>query len=158
MSTRPLALVFFLTFAGHGIAANPTTEVIPVVQTEAVLSQQASIREDLLAGKGRFASMPGAKREEILNRQTIVIALLEGKQSTAELAEHQRLQAFNHLEWIEATVNGTPGEQMVCKRTRQIGSNRITKVCRTVEQVELEREMARKQMLNQGACGFNCIR
>jgi hypothetical protein len=158
MLTRLLALVFCFTFAGHGFAANSAAEVIPVVKTEAVISQQAKIRADLLAGKGRFASMPGAKRDELLNRQAIVIALLEGKQSTAELAEHQRLQAFNHLEWIEAAINGTPGDQMVCKNTRQTGSNRITKVCRTVEQIELERELARKQLMNQGGCGFGCTR
>lgn len=153
-----LAAVFFLAIAGPGLSANSATEVIPIVETEAVLSQQAQIRADMVAGKGRFASMPQGKRDELINRQSLVIALLEGKRSTAELSEHQRLQAFNHLEWIEAAINGTPGDQMVCRNTRQTGSNRITKVCRTVEQIELERELARKQLMNQGGCGFGCTR
>lgn len=55
---------------------------------------------------------------------------------------------------------GTPDSQktdgqedkMVCKQERKIGSNRLQRVCKTVAQIEREREMARQRMDDQRAC------
>jgi hypothetical protein len=35
---------------------------------------------------------------------------------------------------------------MVCRRERTIGSNRVTRICRTEAQMEAEREMARDEL------------
>lgn len=37
-------------------------------------------------------------------------------------------------------------ERMICRAERTIGSNRMTRVCRTAAQIEREREAARSQM------------
>jgi len=115
-------------------------------QVDEVLAQQQQIRTDVVAGKGRYANIPNQKRSELMAKQDELIVLLEGKQSSAELSEDQYVAAFNRLEWIEATVNNTDGERMICTREKTLGSNRTTRVCRTAAQMEEQREFARQQM------------
>lgn len=43
-------------------------------------------------------------------------------------------------------------ERMVCKAERTIGSNRVQRVCRSVAQIEREREAARSQMGKAQVC------
>ena len=62
------------------------------------------------------------------------------------------MAAFNTLEWIEAAINDSDDDRLVCRRERRIGSNRMTRVCKTVAQIEFERERARSQLLDRGAC------
>jgi len=115
-------------------------------QVDEVLAQQQQIRADVVAGKGRYANIPNQKRSELMAKQDELIVLLEGKQSSAELSQDQYVAAFNKLEWIEATVNNTDGERMICTREKTLGSNRTTRVCRTAAQLEEQREYARQQL------------
>jgi hypothetical protein len=117
-------------------------------QVDEVLAQQRQIRADVLAGKGRYANMPNQKRSELMAKQDELTILLEGKQSSTELSQDQYTEAFNTLEWIEATVNNTDGERMICTREKTLGSNRTTRTCRTAAQMEAQREFARQQMDN----------
>lgn len=119
---------------------------------EDIVSQQEQIRADVVATKGRYADMPPHKRDELLGKQASLLRMLEGKQSADELTEDQRMQAFNTLEWIEAAINDEEDERMICVRERTIGSNRITRTCRTEAQWTEARERARELLLNRGAC------
>lgn len=127
--------------------ANPKPLVI-----EDIVSQQEQIRADVVAAKGRYADMPSHKRDALLSKQASLLRMLEGKQSAEELTEDQRMQAFNTLEWIEAAINNEDDQRMVCIRERTIGSNRLTRVCRTESQWAEARERAREQLLSRGAC------
>ena len=110
-----------------------------------VVEQQQQIRHDLQAANGKYRGMSSAQQAELIRRQDELFRMFEGKQTAAELTEDQRLTAFNDLEWIEATLNKSDAsEQMICTRERTIGSNRVTRVCRTREQMEALREAARK--------------
>ena len=115
-------------------------------QVDEVLAQQQQIRTDVVAGKGRYANMPNQKRSELMAKQDELTILLEGKQSSSELSHDQYLEAFNTLEWIEATVNNLQSERLVCTREKTLGSNRTTRICRTEAQLEAQREYARQQM------------
>lgn len=121
----------------------------------AITTQQAAIRADVEAGAGRYRDMPLSTRGELLRQQDTLLRLLEGKVSTAELAENDRLLAFNTLEWIEATINNAEAERMVCKHEKTIGSNRMQRVCKTVAQMEADREAVR-QNLNSGCVAGIC--
>lgn len=112
-----------------------------------VVEQQQQIREDLLASGGKYRGMSAAQQAEVLKRQDTLFRMFEGKESADDLTQDQRVAAFNDLEWIEAALNkDEQGERLVCTRERKVGSNRVTRVCRTKEQIEFEREQARNNL------------
>ena len=104
-----------------------------------IRTQQQQIRSEVQAGKGRYAKMPVPKRDELLAKQSGLLNLIHGKQTDADLSASQQMEAFNTLEWIEATINNAEDERMVCKRETPTGTNRSQKICRTVAQMRAER-------------------
>lgn len=116
------------------------------LELQAIREQQAQIRAGVIAKTGPYARLGDAKRHELLERQGRLLAIIEGKQIADELNERDRTEAFNILEWIEATVNATGDERMVCERTRKTGTNRTVRVCRTEREWREARERARRQM------------
>ena len=131
------AIIVAFSMSAH---ANKPLEIARIV------NQQREIRADLMAGAGRYKQMPASKREQILKKQDDLLRMLEGKETSDDLSTDQQMAAFNSLEWIEAAINDEEGERMVCRRERTIGSNRITRICRTEAQMEAEREMARDEL------------
>lgn len=112
-----------------------------------VTEQQKQIREDMLTANGKYRGMSSAQQAEVLERQDKLFRMFEGKESAEDLTQDQRMAAFNDLEWIEAALNKSEqGERLVCTRERKVGSNRVTRVCRTKEQMEFEREQARDNL------------
>ena len=107
----------------------------------AIRAQQLELRSDVNAGSGVFKDMDSAERRQLAERQTRLLALLEGKESIDELDERARLDAFNLLQEINAAVTGVEGDQLVCEYVRKTGSHRKTKQCMTVA----ERRQARQQ-------------
>lgn len=121
----------------------------------AITSQQAEIRSGVQAGTGRYKDMPSKTKSELLTRQAEVLEIVDGKQSAEELNEEERLLVFNNLEWIEAAINDAEAERMVCTREKTLGSNRSQRVCKTMRQLEQEREYARMNM-NSGCAAGVC--
>src|SRR5690606_6559047 len=113
----------------------------------ASVSQQTQIREQVLAGEGRYKDMPKETRDELLGKQSALLEMIGDKRDPAELSQAQRLEAFNTLEWIEATINKEPEERVVCTQERRTGSMRVTRVCRTQRQMDEDRDRARRQMV-----------
>ncbi len=111
-----------------------------------ILEQQAEIRDGVIAGTGRYKNIPASKRVDLLSKQAGLMEMLKGKTSTDDLSEPQRIEAFNTLEYIEAAINGTDDERMICHREKVIGTTRITRVCRTVADDRRFREEARERM------------
>lgn len=139
----PLLLAAVLFAPGAFAGSN---DVKPLELGE-IVSQQTQIREQVLAGEGRYKDMPKETRDELLDRQSSLLEMIGDKRDPAELSQEQRLQAFNTLEWIEATINEEPEERMVCTRERRTGSMRVTRVCRTQRQIDEARDRARRQMV-----------
>lgn len=111
-----------------------------------VVSQQEEIRADVMKGEGRYANIPEAKRDQLLSKQAMLLRMLDGKETAAELTEEQQLSAFNTLEWIEATINQEYDDRLVCVREKKVGTNRISRTCRTAAQWEEARERAREEL------------
>lgn len=115
-----------------------------------VVSQQEEIRAGVMKGEGRYANMPEAKRDQLLSKQAMLLRMFDGKETAAELTEEQQLSAFNTLEWIEATINQEYDNRLVCVREKKVGTNRISRTCRTAAQWEEAREHAREELDRQG--------
>lgn len=138
---------FTLLLAAALFASNvyATTPAPATLQIDAIVAQQTQIREEVLAGSGRYKDMPKSTKDELLTKQAALLKMLDGKRDTGELTKEQRLEAFNTLEWIEATINKDQGERMICQRERKTGSLRVTTVCKTQRQINEEHERARRQ-------------
>lgn len=144
--------IIVLVLCAFSAAAAAQTRVADIV------SQQEKIRAEVAAGEGRYQDMPTERRSELLARQASVLRTIEGKDTTAELNEPDRVRVFNDLEWIEAAINDAEDERMVCEYTRTVGSNRKTRVCKTVAQKRREEEEARSIMSRGSRCAdAGCI-
>lgn len=138
------------------LAASAGTDKPKPLEISEVVSQQQEIRADVVAGQGRYQDMPSHKRDELLRKQDALLRMLDGKQTADQLSAEQRMQAFNTLEWIEATINNEEDERMVCTREKTIGSNRVARVCKTTAQIEAEREQVRNNF-DRGCSTGICI-
>lgn len=142
--SKPFAMMAFTLAL---VLSAPAAFAAKVLDLGAVRTQQTEIRDGLIARSGRYASMSPETRTSILSKQATLFKLLEDKQTADELSENQRLEVFNTLEWIEATINGEDGEHLICRREKVIGTTRFTRVCRTAADEERMKEEARRRML-----------
>jgi hypothetical protein len=143
-ATRAAALLLSIALA-QGVSANETTNAPS--ELDAIVAQQNRIRADVLAGTGRYKDMPQATKDELLERQERLLKMIGNRHEAGDLSKQERLEAFNTLEWIEATINREPDERMVCMRERRTGSMRTTTVCKTQRQIDEARARAQEQML-----------
>ena len=123
-----------------------------VMLVNEIRSQQQEIRSEVVARKAPYNGLSKSQRDELLSKQSRLMSLLDGKQSTEDLNEEQKTEVFNTLEWIEAVVNNSEEERMVCERRAVLGSNRKERVCKTAMQWREEHEAARRQMESHGVC------
>lgn len=134
------------------LAGFPVVAQREALEVGKIFNQQQQIRSGVESGTGRYKDMPKNTRDQLLTKQDMLFSMLDGKRTTDELSEQQKIQAFNTLEWIEATVNQAEDDQMVCERRPILGSNRKERVCRTMAQMKREREAARAQIESQAIC------
>ena len=139
-------LVLLLALAMPMVASADNDEL----KFDDIRTQQAEIRAGVVARTGRYKDMPPSERTELMNRQTEVLTMIEGKNAPSELNPDQRTKVFNHLEGIEATLNKSADERLICERRTTIGSNRKERVCRTAAQLREDRERARREMETRG--------
>lgn len=139
-----LLTALFLVSLTAAASGSSTVERKPLA-IAAITTQQAQIREDVINRNGRYKDMPASTRVDLLAKQAGLLRILEGKTSTDDLSETQRVEAFNTLEWIEAAINNAEDERMVCRREKTIGSTRLVRVCRTVEEERRMKETARQR-------------
>ena len=107
----------------------------PVLSSEDILAQQRGIRAGMDARTDRYADMPRSTRKAILADQDRLSALLEGKADTSQLDPSTLDEVVSLLASIDAAVNRTGDERLVCTRESRIGSNYMTRVCRTPSQL-----------------------
>lgn len=152
MSTRKFAnfypgmvilTLLFLPIAQAASTLSPNQSVAEIV------AQQQEIRSKVKAATetNGWEEIPQQKREELLSRQDRLLALLDGKQSIAELDKPDQAEAISSLEWINAVADSAEDERLVCNRERVTGSHRVTRVCKTVAQIRKQREMTRAALL-----------
>jgi hypothetical protein len=112
------------------------------MDAETIRTQQAQIRKDAEARQGRYATLEGSKRRRLFEKQALVLRMLEGRRSMAELDEQDRIIVFNALESIAAIVNDDEPNRTICRRQKPVGSNRPVTLCRTVAELEAEKRAA----------------
>ncbi len=110
-------------------------------------SEQQALRPQIESAQGPYADLSRRQRKALLDRQAELLALIEGRQSLAELTPAQRTEALNALQALAAAGQDAGGEErQVCKREKSIGSHRTTTVCRSPAQSESQATEARRQI------------
>jgi hypothetical protein len=139
-----LLTMMLLASASFSAMAGPAGDTPVLVDTRADLirEQQATIRQDLTAKRGRYKDMEPATAQRLISEQDKALRLLEGKTSSKELSRQDQVALFNALEAVSAIVNRAEEERMVCERVRRTGSNVSETICKTVAQRRAERELA----------------
>ncbi len=144
-STSVLALALICVLAAPSAFARDTGRLL---QLDPVRAQQAEIMAGAKAKSGIYANLSASDRDRLITRQMRMLQLIEGKKMSAELSESEKLELFNSLEWIEATVNRAEDERMVCERTAVVGSNLKKRVCMTVAAKRELEERSRERLLD----------
>lgn len=141
--TPVLALALSCVLAVPTAFAHDSGKLLPL---DPVREQQAQILAGAKAKAGIYANLSERDRDQLIARQTKMLRMIEGKKMSAELSESQKLQLFNDLEWIEATVNRADDDRMVCERRTVVGSNLKQRVCMTVAQHREVKERSREEL------------
>lgn len=132
------------------------TEGMPL-DVDQVLAHQREIRSKV-QDSTQYRGLEEARRNELLSRQDALLRLLEDKRGGAPLAPKDQLHVFNEVQWIDGVLNDAEAERLVCRQERRVGSNRMTRVCRTAAQIERQREAARDTLSNgRSACTTDCM-
>lgn len=127
----------------------------PALRSEDILAQQREIRAGMDTRTDGYADMPRSTRKAILADQDRLAALLEGKADTSQLDPSSRDEVVSLLASIDAAVNRSGDERLICTREARTGSNYMTRVCRTPSQLR-EQQAAGQKILGDETSGISC--
>ena len=142
-----LALIIPTAYGANGRAAEPTLAEIN--------AQQVQLRGDVQNARGMFKDLPAGKRDELLMRQNRVIEITSSAQSVEQLDDESRIELFNSLELIRATVGKAEGDRKVCEKSKLVGSNRYQVVCMTASEREKIRAQTREALGREVRCNLS---
>jgi hypothetical protein len=121
-----------------------------------IRKEQISYRQQAMDKAGPFKDISEPDRQALIQKQNQLITLIEGKSTLGELARDDQTTAINTLEWIKAAITRAEDERLVCERVKLVGSNRPSRICKTVAERRQEREEAEKSMEERKMCGAGC--
>ena len=85
---------------------------------------------------------------------------LSGVSSLAGLRPDQRVQVFNDLEWIQATVIRAESDRKICEFVEAVGTHRRELVCTTERQQRERSRRTQERLQRAAACsaaGLDCF-
>jgi len=148
-------LALLLCGTGSVALANANDQAM---QFQDIREQQARLQAEVRAGRGAFKDMDAAQRQDLLSRQTRLLALLQGRQGIDDFPPEAKLELFNLLEYIKGAVTRAEDDRMVCRRERVVGSNLPQVVCMTAKAERERRERTRDVLLQGRTCASSeCV-
>lgn len=118
-----------------------------------IVEQQTRLRGEVAAKKGAFKDLTETERAALIQTQTRILSLLEGRDAIEQLRAEEKIELFNHLEQVSATVRQAEDDRQVCERSRTVGSNRFQVVCMTAKQYREHKERAQQSLRTALKCG-----
>jgi hypothetical protein len=148
MTLRPMLAALLLSLSLHAVAGDaPTVNNATVPQFLAwhdEVAQRAAGRD--------FEALSRAERRQLADAQAEIRRTLDGKASMSDLDDAAKIRLFNAQERVVALVNKAEDERLVCSQRKRLGSHRHQLECRTVAQMQRDREAARTARLRTGVC------
>lgn len=117
-----------------------------------ILTQQREIRAEVVAAKGAFKDLSRTERDNLVQVQDRVIALLEANPSIDAMSADERLALFNDIEHVIAAVKNAEDNRKICERTRAVGSNRYQVVCMTAIEYQRYQDRTRNSLRRGQMC------
>ena len=121
-----------------------------------IRKEQMSYRQQAMDKTGPFKDLSEPERQALIQKQNQLITLIDGKSTLGDLARDDQTTAINTLEWIKSAITRAEDERLVCERVKLVGSNRPTRICKTVAERRKEREEAEKSLEERKMCGAAC--
>ncbi|MCH6482776.1 hypothetical protein MMG85_04255 [Pseudoxanthomonas sp. LH2527] len=121
-----------------------------------IRKEQMSYRQQAMDKTGPFKDLSEPERQALIQKQNQLITLIDGKSTLGDLARDDQTTAINTLEWIKSAITRAEDERLVCERVKLVGSNRPTRICKTVAERRKEREEAEKSLEERKMCGAGC--
>ncbi len=150
--TLLIATALAALLSAPSVPAVEPTEPTPQPTAQQIVDQQTQLRTDVAAKKGAFKDLSDTEREALMKAQSRVLQLLEDRDNIEQLGVDEKIEVFNRLEWISATVRQAEEDRQVCERSRVVGSNRYQVVCMTGRQYREHKEGAQRSMRTVGKC------
>lgn len=153
MDSRLCFLALLLSAALPAGLAHATSDTPAEKPTFAEIhAQQVELRNEVEKRRGAFKDMPASKRNELLGQQARVIEITARARSLEQLDDEDRLELFNSLEFIRATVAQAEGDRKVCEKSKFVGSNRHQVVCMTAAERQKIRSQTRDALGREVRC------
>lgn len=113
----------------------------------AIRAEQSELRSLAAKGEDPFTSMSKSGRQELVDRQSRLLQLIDGRESFDELQGPSQVEVVNLLQEINAIVNAAGDDEAFrCEYTRKTGSHRKERVCKTLAERRIESEASREAM------------
>ena len=151
-SVRMLAAVLAMAISSPAWSSGDSS-----LSFEDIRIQQEQIRGDLLRGHDAYNGLSKRERDELVQRQDGLLALIEGKETLLDLDEDGRTDAINSLEWIRAKLDDAEMERLICNREKRVGSNRVVRVCHTVAERRRARDDANRAWQKGSPCSVGRV-
>lgn len=135
------ALVLVLASVNNGVCATP-----PDLRVAEIQAQQRALRETLADRSGPDNPVSKARREKIMAEQDRLFGLIKGKTTTADLSPADRTEVFALMASITDDINAPGEERVICRSETRVGSNYMTRVCRTVGKMREDEEVGRGRL------------
>lgn len=128
MRTWLPAIALILMLAPDPSAAAPEARRLRIDDVGDYLDHQHALRRDFEHGK-RFRHVDGQSKRQLFAAQDRIFAILEGRDSIEELTAQQQVDLYNAQNVVNGVVADAELDREVCRREKQIGSNRVKLVC-----------------------------
>jgi hypothetical protein len=142
---QPMLIAAMLVAVGGlapSLAAEVTASPGPGPDLAHFPTQRRAIEADLAKGE-RYRELSRFDRTEVIRSLDRIEAIVQGKQSLAELTPAERAELLNHQEIINTLLTAAAEDsRLVCRRSRPVGSNMMATVCKTVAQRRSEQDQS----------------
>ena len=141
-----LLLVSANAFASIGSGNSARSERMAMDVHQSFDAQRQSIEADLADGK-TYSELSDSDRSKVTEALQRMGSLLHDAGGVAALDEAQKVRVFNDQELVNSLLSrAAEDSRLICRREKQIGSNRTTTHCMTALQRNRQTERARKDL------------
>lgn len=143
-----IALAFFLAACASTNTDTRSPQPDPVEPERLTIPEYREFLSelDVAIKNGEPRELNSTEMERYLDISSRLGVLLARYDSIDEMSETRRIELFNLQETLQATVIGKREDQLLCRRTRTVGTHFRETRCLTVSEWEQRREQAQEYM------------
>ena len=157
---RTIMFVVALSVPFAADAGEKPAEAVVVKDIPMFVEHQLALRADLEGDSKKFAHIKASSKRDLYRSQDRMLEILKGKQTIDDLNADERVTVYNLENEIAAILKDADDDRPICERTARVGSHFKDVDCRTKHERDLDRSVARQELLfprtcdpRKGSCG-----